>query len=92
MAPGKSKRAGDALEAVLRSRDSGAEAGSGRSLLLALLAFHDAGVLRFESVDADHRPQPLAELGTVVRTGAGSSEQTAPTYNMGQSNYRGDSK
>jgi hypothetical protein len=92
VAPGKSRRAGDALEAVLRSRDSGAEPGSGRSLLLALLALHDAGVLRFESDDAVHGPQPLAEPGAVGRSGAASLEETAPAYNMGQSNYRGDSE
>ena len=88
----RDKQAGDALEAVLRSRDSGAGAGSGRSLLLALLALHDAGALTFGSGDAAHGPRPLAEPGAVGRSGARSPEGTAPAYNMGQSNYRGDSE
>ena len=92
MGASRDRRAGDALEAVLRSRDSGAEAGSGRALLLALLALKDAGALTFESGDAVHGSRPTAGPGAVGRSVAASAGRTAPTYNMGQSNYRGDSE
>ncbi|MDO9109001.1 MAG: hypothetical protein Q7U89_08465 [Coriobacteriia bacterium] len=79
------KQAGDALEAVLRARGSGAEAGSGRVLLLALLRLHAAGGLTFGSADAVHGLWPQAEPGAVIRSGAVSPATTAPAYNMGQS-------
>ena len=85
MGPQSKKQAGDALEAVLRSRDSGAEPGSGRSLFLALLSLHAAGVLVFESGAAVHGPRPDTEPGAVGR-GVAVGLETAPAYNMGQSN------
>ena len=81
MTIGGSRQAGDALEAVLHDRDSGVEPGAGRTLFLALLALHSAGMLAFESGGAVHGPRPTAGPGTVVRGGVVGLE-TGPAYNM----------
>jgi len=61
----KNIQAGDALEALLRSRDSGAEQGSGRSLLLCLVRLHELGALSFEPGVAVHGDGVVAEQSTV---------------------------
>jgi len=81
VAIGSDRKAGDALEAVLRARDSGAEPGSGRTLFLALLSLHAAGMLTFESGDAVHGPRARSGAGAVGRNDAGDPETGHP-YNM----------